>query len=141
LGDGKFRLSLDRSWPSAACYVAARQAGTDSIRASVQPCAVKFVKNTAGKAQGITFDPPADVTNGIASIRLRATSDAGLPVRFFVRAGPAKIVGDELVFTPVPPRSKFPVKVVVAAWQWGRVTEPAVQTVVVEREFLIRERR
>lgn len=138
LGAGKFRLSLDRSWPSSASYVAARQTGTASIRGSVQPCAVKFVKNTAGAAQKITFDPIADVTNGTASLRLSATSDAGLPVRFFVRAGPAKIVGEELVFTPVPPRSKFPVTVTIAAWQWGRATAPPVQTAVVEREILIR---
>jgi hypothetical protein len=138
LGGDRFRVSLDRSWPSAACYVAARQAGTDSIRAVVQPCAVKLVKNTAGNAQTLAFDLPAAVTNGTRAIRISATSDAGLPVQFFVRSGPAMIVGNELLFTPAPPRSRFPVTVKVTAWQWGRATEPAVQTAVLERELQIR---
>ena len=72
-------------------------------------------------------------------IPLHATSDAGLPVRFFFRVGPAEIHGDRVVFTPLPPRSKLPVTVIVAAWQWGRKTAPAVQTAdIVERSFQIK---
>jgi len=67
---------------------------------------------------------------------LHATSDAGLPVRFFVKAGPAEIHGDKLVFTPIPVKSRLPVTVTVVAWQWGRAAEPAIQTAsMVERTF------
>ena len=59
---------------------------------------------------------------------LTASSDAGLPVQFFVQAGPALIRDGQVVFTAIPPRSRFPVEVTVAAWQWGRGTEPKVKT-------------
>lgn len=139
-GGDKFRLSLDRTWAGSACYLAARQRGNDRIRNSVQPCAVQIRKNTTGVPQKITFTPVADVAAWVKSIRLHAVSDSGMPVRFFVRAGPAVIRGDELVFTPIPPRSRMPVKVTVCAWQWGRSANPAVQTATAEMSFSILSR-
>lgn len=137
LGGGKFQISLDRSWPNTACYIAARQQGTDKIRAVVQPCGVKLQKNNSGLAQKITFDPISDVKIGTKTIRLSAKSSAGLSVQFFVRAGPAVVHGDELEFTPVPPRGKLPLTVTVDAWQWGRAGDSPVQTAVVEQSFNI----
>ncbi len=136
-GGSKFRISLDRSWPSSACYLAARHHGTDEIRESVQPCAVKLQKNTIGAPQKITFDPIPNISVNVKSIRLTAKSDAGLPVQFFVRSGPAKVQGDQLILTPIPPRSKLPLTVKVCAWQWGRSNEPAVQTATAEVSFNI----
>ena len=135
LGNGRFQISLDRSWPSSACYIAARQPGTDKIRAVVQPCGVKVQKNNSGLAQKIIFSPIPEVKVGVKSIRLSAKSSADVPVRFFVRAGPAVIHGDELDFTPIPPRSKFPVAVTVGAWQWGNAGVSPVKTEVVEQTF------
>jgi hypothetical protein len=91
---------------------------------------------TEGRAQTIDFPPIADQASGTDSLRLKAASDAGLPVGFFVREGPAEIVGDALKFTPVPPRAKYPIKVTVVAWQYGvpgkvRSAEP------VTREFYL----
>ena len=64
-----------------------------------------------------------------------------LPVSFFVRAGPAEIHGDELTFSRIPPRSKMPLEVTVAAWQWGRTSAPAVQTAeTTEQTFTINTR-
>lgn len=137
LGGEKFQIALDRSWPSSACYLAARQAGTDRIRASVQPCGVKLLKNNTGHAQKITFVPIPDMSAGAKSIKLVASSSAGLPVKFLVRAGPAVIHGDELEFTPIPPRSKLPLAVTVGAWQWGRAGESPVKTEIVEQTFNI----
>jgi len=137
LGGDKFQICLDRSWPNLTCYITARQQGTDTIRNSVQPCAVKIQKNNSGAAQTITFDPIPDVKAGTKSIHLVAKSSAGLPVRFFVRAGPAVVHGDELEFTPVPPRIKLPLTVTVGAWQWGHAGESPVQTAVVEQSFNI----
>ena len=137
LGGDKFQISLDRSWPNSACYIAARQQGTDKIRAVVQPCGVKLQKNNSGLAQRITFDVIPDVKAGTKSIRLSAKSSAGLPVQFFVRAGPAVVHGQELEFTPLPPSSKLPLAVTVGAWQWGHAGESPVQTAVVEQSFNI----
>ncbi len=137
ISSDRFRISLDRSWPSCACYLAARQHGTDQIREAVQPCGVKLQKNTTGTPQKITFDPIPDVPAAVKSIRLSAKSDLGLMVRFFVRAGPAVIQGDQLIFTPIPPRSKRPLTVTVCAWQWGRAIEPAVQMATAEIDINI----
>jgi hypothetical protein len=62
-------------------------------------------------------------------IKLRATSSAGLQVYYYVREGPAEVddAGD-LTFTPIPPRSKFPIAVTVVAWQWGRTIDPRVRS-------------
>ena len=135
LGGDKFQIALDRSFPGSACYIAARQNGTDKIRNSVQPCGVKIQKNNSGLAQKIIFTPVADVKAGTKFVKLVAKSDSGLPVKFFVRAGPAVIHGDELAFTPIPPHSKFPLAVIVDAWQWGRAGESPVKTEVVEQTF------
>ena len=139
LGNDQFRIALDRTWPSGACYLAARQSGTATIRDIVEPCGIQIKKNTEGTPQRITFEPIPEVTNGTKSIRVRAQSDSGLPVKFFVRSGPAEIHGDELVFTPVPPRSKRPIAITVVAWQWGRSTAPAIQTAeLVEQTILLK---
>lgn len=71
---------------------------------------------------------------GTETISLHATSDCGLPVYYYVKEGPAEIEGNKLVFTRIPPRSKFPLKVTVVAWQYGLAGE--VQTAEpVERSF------
>ena len=99
---------------------------------------MNLVPNQQGRPQQLTFDEIPNQKVGVKEIRLHATSDAGLPVQFFVRAGPAEMHGDRLVFTPIPSRSTWPVTVTVAAWQWGRTTTPAIQTAeIVERRFQI----
>ncbi len=142
LGDGRFRIALDRVWlGGGATYVALRQAGTPAIRGIVQPAGVDLrgaLRNTTGQPQKITFAPPADVRANSAPVSLSATSDSGLPVSFFVVAGPAVIKDGHLALTAIPPRTKFPVTVTVAAWQWGRRTEPAVKMAeIVQQSFKI----
>ena len=68
---------------------------------------------------------------------LNAVSDCGLPVYYYVKEGPARITANNtLEFTPIPPRSRFPVKVTVVAWQYG--LKGKVQTAEpVERSFYI----
>lgn len=80
-----------------------------------------------------------DVEAGTASLLLQAVSDSGLPVYYYVKEGPAEIVDGKVVFTPVPPRSKFPLKVTVVAWQYG--LSGKVQTAEpVERSFYIKSK-
>ena len=89
-----------------------------------------------GPPQQITFDAPSAVRVGTATVKLSATSDSKLPVGFYVREGPAEVNGDTLKLTTLPPRAKFPVKVTVVAWQFGRATDPKIQSAEpVERTF------
>lgn len=139
LGNGSFRVAVDRNWPNAATYLAVRQPGNAGIRGVVQPAGVSVKEaNSEGAPQKITFDPIPDVKAGTGSITLKATSDSGLPVRFFVDAGPAVIQGDKLVFTKIPANAKLPLTVTVGAWQFGRWTEPKIQKAdIVKQSFQI----
>ena len=95
-------------------------------------------RNTAGIEQHLSFPSIADQKFGVKSVILDATSDANMPVYYFVREGPAEVDGNLLIFTPVPARAKFPVKVTVIAWQYGRSVEPKVKSSEpVERSFFI----
>lgn len=128
-GPNRFRISPDRTWTGrAATYLILRHEGDAKTRRTVQPVHMTIEQNKEGAPQTITFDQPADVPAGTASLKLSAQSDSGLPVSFFVSHGPATVDGDTLKLTPVPPGTKFPVEVSVTAWQWGRASEPPVQT-------------
>ncbi len=134
-GEGKFRVALDRTWKTgAACYIIARKDGTASVRRSVQPAMVKLLENKEGAPQTITFDPIPDIAAGTESLPLAAKSDSGLPVSFFVVSGPAVVKDGKLVFTKIPPSSRFPLDVTVAAWQWGKSSEPKVKTADIVRQ-------
>lgn len=138
IGGDKFQVCLDRTWSYTANYLGVRQEAGPGYRGIFQPCGLTLTKNTTGKPQKISFDSIPDVKAGTRSLTLKAVSDASLPVRFFVVAGPAVIDGDRLVFSPIPPRTRFPVEVTVAAWQWGKPTEPKVKMAeIVKRKFLI----
>jgi hypothetical protein len=133
-GDGRFRVALDRTYRQQAIYIAARNKGTTLVRDAVQPVHIDLKPNGEGKPQTITFHPIADVKAGKVSVPLEAQSNSGLPVRFFVVAGPAIVHDGKLVFTKIPPRSQFPITVTVAAWQWGRSAEPKVKTAETVRQ-------
>ena len=138
IGNNKFRISLDRSWPNTGNNIGVRQQGNDSIRSIFQPCGLTLPKNNSGKPQKITFEKIPDVETGTKSIELAATSDSGLSVEFYVVAGPAIIENGNLIFTKIPPKAKFPVVVTVAAWQWGRANEPKIKMAeIVKQKFNI----
>ncbi len=137
LGHNRFRMALDRTWPSPI-YVAVRHPGTDKIRAVVQPGQISRDNHSEGMPQKITFEKIPDVKAGTESLPLVAQSDAGLPVSFYVVVGPAIVKDGRLVFTKIPLRTKFPVSVTIAAWQWGRGLEPKVKTAeIVKQTFQI----
>jgi hypothetical protein len=137
-----FQLSLNRvnstedrrQWD---IWVWASQPGDAKYKSMVQQADIHVPIYTEGKEQHITFPAIPDQKVGVESLKLGATSSAGLKVYYYVREGPAEVDGDVLKFTPVPPRAKFPVRVTVVAWQHGlpgkvKTAEP------VPREFLIR---
>ena len=138
LGDARFQVAPDRTYPFTTSYIAAEHNGAKGLRPSLQPARVKPRENRGGVAQTITFESLPDGPVGSRDLPLEATSSAGLPVGFYVESGPAVVEGDRLVFTRIPPRTAFPVRVTVAAWQWGRHSEPQVQTApIVRRSFTI----
>ena len=75
---------------------------------------------------------------GIRSLTLGATADSGLPVDYYVVAGPAEVSGRTPQFYRIPVCSRYPLKVTVFAYQWGRPVEPLVQSAQpVERTFML----
>jgi len=110
-------------------WLLASQPGDAHFKSAVQQALLKIpLKLQDGMEQHITFPEIADVKEGIQKIKLHATSDAGVPVYFYVREGPAEVDGDTLHLTTIPPRAIFPIKVTIVAWQYGRSVEPKLKS-------------
>ena len=94
--------------------------------------------NKSGEAQTLDFAKIPDQKVGTKSVKLDAKASSGLPVQFFMVSGPATIEGDTLTFTKIPVRARFPIRVTVSAFQWGRSVDPKVQSAgPVMQEFFI----
>lgn len=136
-----YRMGLENEKRTAEIWFAATHPGDAQFKRAVQQAVLRFpLRNIEGAPQRITFPPIPNQRRGVRSIGLRATSDAGADakVRFYVREGPAEVQGDTLVFTPISPRAKLPLRVTVVAWQYGRSSAPKLQTAApVERTFLL----
>jgi len=125
-----------------AVTFAATHQGDDEYKPAVQQAEMIIpLRNTEGREQEIDFPEIPDKWNKETEvIQLNATSNCGLPVYYYVESGPAKIIGDKLYLTTIPPRSKFPMKVTVVAWQYGRSSGEKIQTANnVQRVFYIME--
>jgi hypothetical protein len=97
-----------------------------------------FAGITAGTEQTITFPPLADLRADAAPVALSATSDSGLPVEYYVAAGPAVIENGSLQLAEIPSRAKFPIEIRVVAYQCGRGLEPTVKAAApVERTLRV----
>lgn len=134
-----YRMGLNNTKRTGDIWLIAHNEGDKVYKSSVQQINVRIpFKNQVGKEQHITFPEIENITEGNSLVSLNAISDSGLPVYYYVKEGPAKIVDNRLVFTKIPPRTKFPVKVSVVAWQYGKSTKPEVQTAnPVEQSFYI----
>lgn len=135
--DGVKRIELNRGYPDTPNFIAVRHPGDAEHRPSLQPG--RFVPPVfAGRPQRLVFEPIGDLAPGARTVTLRASSDAGLKVYFFVKHGPAKVVGDTLEILPLPSRTRGPVPVTVVAWQLGRGGDAPVQAApLVEQTFWI----
>jgi hypothetical protein len=113
--------------------------GDGTFKRAVQQSMLPIPRRlTEGRAQKIDFPRIEDQKRDVKSLKLKATSDSGLPVSFFVREGPAEIEGDEIKFTAIPPSARFPIKVTIGAYQFGKTAEPKFQSASpVFREFFI----
>ncbi len=118
---------------------AATHPGEGEYKPAVQQANMMIpARNTKGTDQKISFPEIPDQPLGTKSIKLKATSDSSAKVYYYVLAGPAEVEGDALKFMPVPPRGRFPIKVSVVAWQYGRSNEPKLKTAEpVERSFYL----
>lgn len=97
--------------------------------------------NTAGEAQTLDFPKIADQRVArLAPMKLVAKGSSRLPVQFIPISGPITIQGDTLRFTKIPARAKFPIRVLVAAFQWGRPNDQKGQSAgPIMQEFFIQK--
>ena len=128
-----YRLEFDQSGFNSAyrsfnAFLSTMIPTSEKGMAQSQPAGVFVTRNAEGVDNTIAFPAIADVTDTRKPVKLNATSSSGLPISYYVDSGPAEIEGDTLKFTPIPPRSKFPVAVRVVAWQWGRSQSPQVKS-------------
>lgn len=154
LDEETFRYREFHSGPRGHGWVVAAHPGdAEYSRANYQACIFFPPALTNGQPQTIQFPPVAGVADGTKEVKLKATSDVpGQVVEYFVVSGPAELAGNRpnaegrypkytgniLRLTPIPPGAKFPVKVIVAAYQMGRGKPPLVQSArIVVREFVI----
>lgn len=133
------RLSMTTDRRMGDIWLVASHPGDAKYRQAVEQALLKIpFRLKDGAAQTITFPKIPDQSVGTKLLLLHATSSADVPVYYYVREGPAEVDGDVLKFTPIPPRTKFPVKITVVAWQYGRNVEPKLQSAEpVEQTFLI----
>ena len=128
VGPSTFRVRFDRegvNGRTAHIVIGATNHGDEQYRETTA-VAHFFIPSTnaEGQKQVIAFPSITDVRAGTAAIPLGATVDSPLPVDYYVSWGPAVIDHDTLRFTEIPARGRYPVEVVVTAYQWGKATDP-----------------
>jgi len=110
-------------------WLLAKNNGDSIYKSAVQQLNMRFLlTNNEGIEQKIHFPQLPNVSTGKKSLELNAVSDAGLPVQYYIKEGPAEIRDNRILFTRIPPRAKYPVKVTVVAWQYGRGIEPKLRS-------------
>ena len=132
------RTGFDNRKRGGDVWFVATQAGDDRYKSATQQALLRVpVGNSTGLDQIITFDlpPTASLEATGGALRLTASSDRRLPVRYFVKKGPARVEGDRLRFEPIPLSAKRPIKVTVVAWQLGlagqiKSAEPVERTLL-----------
>lgn len=118
----------------------AYNSGSRRYQPTVHPAHINIhIFNTSGRRQTLKFPPIPNQHRGhLAPVELQATASSGLPVEYFMVSGPAKIKGHTLIFTRIPVRARFPLRVIVGAYQWGREINPSIRsTGPVIRKFFI----
>lgn len=134
-----YRIGLSNPRRSGDIWLMAQIEENKSWKSAVQQLNIQIpYPLIEGERQYVLFPGITDVAVGAKSIKMQAVSDKGLKVSYYVKHGPAKVEDDKLIFTPIPPRSKFPVEIKVIAWQYGQKGE--IQSAqAVERNFYITE--
>jgi hypothetical protein len=124
-----YRMGMNNPKRSNDIWLLGTHPGDEKYKSAVQQANIRFpLQNTEGIEQQISFPTIGNQKEGSQTLQLTATSTSGMPVNYYVQEGPAVIEGGTLKFTKIPSRSKFPVKVTVVAWQYGRSVEPKVKS-------------
>lgn len=109
-------------------WIMAYEPGDAEYRSADRPAHILIdVRNKKGESQTLDFPKP-DIKPGIRSVELQGKASSGLPVQFYVESGPAVVEGNTLRLLPIPPRSRYPVRLIVSAYQWGRAGDHPVQS-------------
>jgi hypothetical protein len=134
-----YRMGFDNPKRSNDIWLLAHSRGSIAYKSVVQQLDMRFpLQNKEGREQSISFPLIANQAASIKSITLNAVSDAGLPVTYYIKEGPAFIEGNKIVFTKIPPRSKFPIKITIVAWQYGTAHFPKIKSAdPVEQTFYL----
>jgi hypothetical protein len=133
-----YRMGFNNPKRSGDIWFMARSDGDAVYKSAVQQANMKIpVFNKEGKKQQIDF-PDVSLSPGQRSVRLKAVSDSGEPVAYYIKEGPAVLKDNVLYITKIPPGTRYPVKVTVVAWQYGRNFEPKLQSALpVEQIFYL----
>jgi hypothetical protein len=134
-----YRMGFNNPKRSNDIWLLAFNKGDAIYKSIVQQADLRFpLWNKEGEKQQIIFLAIPNQKQSVKVLKLTASSTANVPVYYYVKEGPAEVVGDELTFMKIPPRARFPVKVTVVAWQYGRSAEPKLQSAEpVEKTFYI----
>ena len=132
-GMNTFRIKLDEMTSIGniggnKIYFMAYNPGNANFRYTENVSILRSAPLNGGKAQTITFPDLDPVKASVGVIELKATSDSGLPVEYYVASGPAVIEGNRLRLLEIPAKSVFPIEVKIVAYQMGRYTEPQIAT-------------
>ncbi|WP_185152962.1 hypothetical protein [Dysgonomonas sp. 216] len=136
-----YRMGLNNNKRTGDMWFIAHNKGDAVYKSAVQQLNIRIpYPNKEGRAQSITFAPITNIKANTKKVKLNAYADSGLPVYYYVKEGPAVV--DEkknyLQINKIPPRAKYPIKVTVVAWQYGRTVGDKIQTAeAVERSFYI----
>jgi hypothetical protein len=124
-----YRMGFNNQKRSGDIWMIASSNGDETNKSTVQQINFKIpITNDVGEMQNISFPPIKNITSQTKTIQLNAKADKGLPVYYYVQEGPAEIKGDQLSITKIPPRTKYPIKVTIVAWQYGRSIEPKIRS-------------
>ncbi|HEY4786987.1 MAG TPA: hypothetical protein VIH57_13105 [Bacteroidales bacterium] len=125
-----YRMGLNNQKRTNDLWLVAASNGGENFKSTVQQINIRIpYPNKEGAEQHISFTPLKNVKEGASSVILKAKTDSGMPVYYYIQEGPAEIVnGNQMVFNKIPPRSKYPMKITVIAWQYGRSNEPKIKT-------------
>lgn len=134
-----YRMGFNNPRRSNDIWLLASNKGDDKYKSAVQQLALRFpLVNKEGAEQRISFPKVENIEQGVKSITLSASSSAGVRVYYYVKEGPAEITNNKLKFTKIPLRSKYPIKVIVVAWQYGKSVGAKIKSAeAVEQSFYI----
>ena len=119
--------------------LAAVYPGDAHWKRSVQQAILRFPVNTHGAENAIEWSAPEKVRAAEFPLKLTATASSGLPVRYFVREGPAVVGDDGVLALRDWPEGAASAEVTVCAYQWGadggkvKTAEPVYRTIRIFR--------